>query len=78
MAIQLNHTIVPAYDKTAAAQFFAAVFGLPVGGEAGPFMPVRVNDELTLDFDTTDQFEPHHYVLEPRQQRHEVPGAARS
>jgi catechol 2,3-dioxygenase-like lactoylglutathione lyase family enzyme len=61
MVIQLNHTIVPAHDKTAAAQFFARVFGLAVSGEAGPFTPVRLNDELTLDFDTTDQFEPHHY-----------------
>jgi catechol 2,3-dioxygenase-like lactoylglutathione lyase family enzyme len=61
MAIQLNHTIVPAHDKAAAAHFFAQVFGLPVGAEIGPFTPVRVNEELTLDFDTTDVFEPHHY-----------------
>ncbi len=28
MAITLNHTIVPARDKQAAAQFFARLFGL--------------------------------------------------
>jgi catechol 2,3-dioxygenase-like lactoylglutathione lyase family enzyme len=51
MAITLNHTIVPARDKEAAARFFAEIFGLrfdaPPGGH---FAPVRVNDTLTLDF----------------------------
>ena len=28
MTITLNHTIVPARDKRAAAQFFARIFGL--------------------------------------------------
>ena len=28
MAIKLNHTIVPAKDKEAAAKFFAKLFGL--------------------------------------------------
>ena len=28
MPIELNHTIVPARDKAAAAEFFARIFGL--------------------------------------------------
>ena len=28
MAIELNHTIVPAHDKVASAKFFASIFGL--------------------------------------------------
>ena len=29
MAIELNHTIVPAHDKVASAKFFARILGLP-------------------------------------------------
>src|SRR6476661_1274961 len=61
MLIVLNHTIVPARDKVAAAEFFADLFGLPFEGVQGPFAPVRVNDSLTLDFDDADTVEPHHY-----------------
>jgi len=31
MTITLNHTIVPIRDKTAAAKFFARIFGLKRG-----------------------------------------------
>ncbi|MBV8399385.1 MAG: VOC family protein [Acetobacteraceae bacterium] len=51
MTITLNHTIVPARDKEAAARFFAQIFGLRYEGASGHFAPVRVNDTLTLDFD---------------------------
>ena len=50
MTITLNHTIVHARDKEAAARFFAQIFGLPFEGSGGHFAPVRVNDTLTLDF----------------------------
>ena len=43
MAIELNHTIVPAHDKVASAKFFARIFGLPFAESAvGYFAPVRV------------------------------------
>lgn len=51
MTVVLNHTIVRARDKDASARFFADLLGLEVGAPTGPFTPVRVNDELTLDFD---------------------------
>ena len=63
VAITLNHTIVPAHDKETSAQFFARIFGLTYAGPAGHFAPVVVNDTLTLDFDTRDRFESHHYAF---------------
>src|SRR6478609_3823261 len=50
MAITLNHTIVPARDRAAAAQFFARIFGLTVAEAHDHFASVRVNDTLTLLF----------------------------
>jgi catechol 2,3-dioxygenase-like lactoylglutathione lyase family enzyme len=47
----LNHTVVHASDKELAARFFADLLGLDVGAPVGPFTPVRVNVDLTLDFD---------------------------
>jgi catechol 2,3-dioxygenase-like lactoylglutathione lyase family enzyme len=65
MAIELNHTIVPARDKIASAQFFARIFGLPFDDRAvGYFAPVQVNERLTLDFDDdANRFNVHHYAF---------------
>ena len=63
MAITLNHTIVPARDKEASARFFAQIFGLQYDGPMSHFAPVRVNGELTLDFDNAESFERHHYAF---------------
>lgn len=62
MTIVLNHTIVPAHDKEAAAQFFAEIFGLEVG-EVDYFAPVQLNEQLTLLFDTDRDFDSHHYAF---------------
>ena len=62
MTITLNHAIVPARDKVAAAKFFAAIFGLK-RGRSGYFAPVRVNKTLTLLFDDNSKFESHHYAF---------------
>ena len=50
MAITLNHTIVPAKDQQASAQFFAHIFGLQVKEGEGRFAQVQVNDTLTMGF----------------------------
>ena len=63
MAIVLNHTIVPAHDKAAAARFFADIFGLEVDAPMGPFAPVHVNEGFTLDFQDREEFEWHHYAF---------------
>lgn len=50
MTIRLDHTIVPAKDKLASAEFFAEIFGLRVEPGAGYFAQVRINESLTFDF----------------------------
>lgn len=63
MAISLNHTIVPAREKEAAARFFAELFGLVYAGSGEHFAPVKVNDTLTFLFDDDANFESHHYAF---------------
>ncbi|MBT2210044.1 MULTISPECIES: VOC family protein [Actinomadura] len=53
MTITLNHTIVSAADNDEAARFFAGVMGLEYTGphpHARHFVPIKVNDTLTLDY----------------------------
>ncbi len=50
MAIVLDHTIVPAKDKVASAEFFAEIFGLTVKPGQGRFAQVQINESLTFDF----------------------------
>jgi catechol 2,3-dioxygenase-like lactoylglutathione lyase family enzyme len=64
MAIELNHTIVPARDKIASAKFFARIFGLAFDTSAVWFFaPVRVNETITFDFDEAEDFDIHHYAF---------------
>jgi catechol 2,3-dioxygenase-like lactoylglutathione lyase family enzyme len=63
MGITLNHTIVPARRKEAAARLFARIFGLNYDGPDEHFAPVKVNDTLTLLFDEDTEFESHHYAF---------------
>jgi catechol 2,3-dioxygenase-like lactoylglutathione lyase family enzyme len=63
MTITLNHTIVPAHDKEASAQFFAKIFGLTVEPSFSHFAVVKVNDRLTFDFANMENFESHHYAF---------------
>lgn len=62
MTITLDHTIVHSHDKAAAAAFFAAIFELDIEG-AGHFAPVRVNDQLTLDFADNADVTGQHYAF---------------
>jgi catechol 2,3-dioxygenase-like lactoylglutathione lyase family enzyme len=69
MTIRLDHTIVPAKDKVASAEFFAEIFGLTV--KPGYFAQVKVNDSLTMDFADEAEvwggpgFDPSVYGSEP-------------
>jgi catechol 2,3-dioxygenase-like lactoylglutathione lyase family enzyme len=63
MTIVLDHTIVPAHDNEASARFFAHIFGLRYEGAVSHFAPVRLNETLMMDFDTSATFEPHHYAF---------------
>ncbi|GAA5190060.1 VOC family protein [Rugosimonospora acidiphila] len=63
MSVVLNHTIVPAADRHRSARLFAELIGVAPGAPAGPFVPVRVNDDLTLDFDDRLGGRPGHYAF---------------
>ncbi|WP_353930548.1 VOC family protein [Okeanomitos corallinicola TIOX110] len=63
MTITLNHTIVPAKNKEAAARFFAEIFGLKVDEPISHFAAVHLNHQLTLDFADRENFESHHYAF---------------
>ena len=52
MSVQLDHMLVPSRDKVAAAKLLAQLLGVTCSARGvGPFVPVYVNDGLTLDFD---------------------------
>ena len=40
MTIELNHTIVPAYDRDKSAHYFADIFGFQYKDSSGYFAPV--------------------------------------
>jgi catechol 2,3-dioxygenase-like lactoylglutathione lyase family enzyme len=63
MTITLNHTIVPARDKVAAARFFADIFGLQPEAPNEHFVPVRVNETLTLLFGDDSSPPVEHYAF---------------
>ena len=63
MTIELNHTIVPAHDPEASAQFLAGILGLPVDPPVAHFTPVTLANGVTLDYDRADAFESHHYAF---------------
>lgn len=52
----LDHLIVPARERRAAAARLAGILGVPWEAESGigPFSAVHVNDGLTLDIDQTE------------------------
>ena len=50
MAIQLNHTIVPARNPQASALFLAEILGREAPGRFGPFWTVALDNGVTLDF----------------------------
>ena len=50
MAIQLNHTIVFSRDKKVSADFLCEILGRPAAVPFGPFLAVRLDNDVTLDF----------------------------
>ncbi|MET9523219.1 VOC family protein [Streptomyces coeruleorubidus] len=46
----LNHTVVFASDRQLSAEFLAAVLDLEVGAPFGPFLPVDLGNDVTLDY----------------------------
>jgi catechol 2,3-dioxygenase-like lactoylglutathione lyase family enzyme len=63
MAVELNHTIIPAKDKWASAKFLADILGLEAGPEWSRFVPVRASNGVTLDFADATEFRRQHYAF---------------
>lgn len=61
--IELNHTIVPAHDPKASAEFLAGILGLAVDPPLAHFTPVTLTNGVSLDYDQADDFEPRHYAF---------------
>ena len=64
MAVQLNHTIVYAKDRTASAEFLAELLGLPEPTSFGPFSVVSPSNDVSLDFlESSGEVTPQHYAF---------------
>jgi len=65
MAVHLDRLMVPSRNKVASAKLLAELLGVPWAETGvGPFAPVYVNDELTIDFDEwTEAFPMIHYCF---------------
>lgn len=63
MTVELNHTVVWATDKKRSAAFLAGILDLPVGDQVGPFLPVRMSNQVTLDFGDATDVAPQHYAF---------------
>jgi len=67
MSIRLDHIIVPSRDRKAAARLLAEILDVPWSEQAGvgPFCPVYVSDELTLDMGQFGEpFAAQHYCFQ--------------
>jgi catechol 2,3-dioxygenase-like lactoylglutathione lyase family enzyme len=63
VAVELNHTIVPAHDPKASAHFLAELLGIEVSPPVAHFTPVALANGVTLDYDQSDSDERHHYAF---------------
>lgn len=65
MSIQLDHAIVPSHSQVASAKLLAQLLDVPwAETSVGPFVPVYINDGLTLDFQETDEVFPvYHFCF---------------
>ena len=64
MAIQFNHTIVPARDAEGSAKFLAEMLGRDAPKRFAPFWTVTLDNGVTLDFQHSDEAMPiEHYAF---------------
>jgi catechol 2,3-dioxygenase-like lactoylglutathione lyase family enzyme len=63
MAVQLNHTIVPAEDKEVSATFLAEILGLAPPEPFGPFLCLETANGVSLDYDDRGVLQHHHYAF---------------
>lgn len=63
MSVELNHTIVCATDREKSAEFLAGILGLRTEPVAGPFVPIRLANGVTLDYLRVDRVTSQHYAF---------------
>jgi hypothetical protein len=64
MAIELNHTIVPARAALASATFLTQMLDLAAPVRFGPFWTVQLSNGVTLDYIDSDEAMPiEHYAF---------------
>ena len=66
VAIELNHTIVPAHHGETSARWFTDLFGMPEPRPFGHFCQVSTANGVDLDFDTygdSGSFTVQHYAF---------------
>ena len=64
MTVAFNHTIVWSTDRTAAAAFFADMYGLPAPEDLFRFKVVKVANGVSIDFaDREEAISPQHYAF---------------
>jgi hypothetical protein len=63
--IQFNHTVISAYNSELSAAFLAEILGLPKPTQFGPFMVVKTDNDVNLDFvkTTTENIASKHYAF---------------
>lgn len=63
MPVELNHTIVASRDNTLSAQFLVRILGLADPEPFGHFLSVKLNNGVTLDYDTRPHVVGQHYAF---------------
>lgn len=63
MPIDLNHTIVPARDPAASAQFLADLLGRDAPVRFGPFHVVQLDNGVSLDYMGVAEVAWQHYAF---------------
>ena len=76
MAIELNHTIVPAHDPKRQRNSSGGILGLPIDPPGGHFTPITLANHVTLDYDQHDHFDSHHYAFLVGDEEFEPPSPA--
>jgi len=54
---------VQATDPQASAAFWARILGIEVSPRWGPFVPVKLQNGVTLDFHEVGEVSPNHYAF---------------
>lgn len=63
MTVTLNHTIVQVRDKGTSARFLADILGLSTSPPVARFLPLVLDNDITLDYMDVADPHPQHYAF---------------